>query len=63
MDPHKQAQIQEEFHKAHAIAYGALTIALLENGVISQEQYDRAFAQATHIVDEEYALKRDSQRN
>ena len=53
----------DEANKAHAIAYGALTIALLENGVLTTEQYDRAFAQATHEVDEEFARKRDKGAN
>lgn len=48
-----------EANKAHAIAYGALTIALLDKGVLSREEYDRALAQATVIVDQEFARKRD----
>lgn len=55
----EEARIQEEYHKAHAIAYGALTIALIEADIITQTQYDRALAQATVIVDQEYAAKRD----
>lgn len=49
-----------EANKAHAIAYGALTIALLDKGVLTQQEYDRALAQATVIVDQEFARKRDS---
>ena len=48
-----------EANKNHAIAYGALTIALLQKGVISEQEYDQAVAQATHVVDQEFALKRD----
>ena len=50
-----------EANKIHAISYGALTIVLLGKGVITREEYDRAFAQATVIVDQEFARKRDSQ--
>jgi len=49
-----------ESNKTHAIAYGALVIALLDKGIISQEEYDRAFAQATAMIDQEFARKRDS---
>jgi len=44
-----------------AIALGALTIALIDKGVITQEEYDRAYAQATVIIDQEFARKRDQQ--
>ena len=44
-----------------AIAVGALTISLIDKGVITQEEYDRACAQATVIIDQEYARKRDTQ--
>lgn len=44
-----------------AIAVGALTISLIDNGTITQEEYDRACAQATVIIDQEYARKRDTQ--
>jgi hypothetical protein len=42
-----------------AIAVGALTIALIDKGVITREEYDRAYAQATVIIDQEFARKRD----
>ena len=51
-----------ESNKTQAIAYGALTIALLDKGIISQEEYDRAYAQATAIIDQEFARKRDTPR-
>ena len=44
-----------------AIAIGALTIALIDKGVITQDEYERAYAQATGIIDQEFARKRDSQ--
>lgn len=44
-----------------AIAIGALTISLIDKGVITQAEYDHAYAQATNIVDQEFARKRDQQ--
>lgn len=44
-----------------AIAIGALTISLIDKGVITQEEYDQAYAQAIHIIDQEFARKRDQQ--
>ena len=43
-----------------AIALGALTIALIDKGVITQDEYERAYAQATGIIDQEFAFKRDA---
>jgi hypothetical protein len=42
-----------------AIAVGALTIALIDKDVITRDEYDRAYAQATVIIDQEFARKRD----
>lgn len=50
-----------EANKQLAIAVGALTIALLDKGIITQQEYDRAYAQATVIIDQEFARKRDAQ--
>lgn len=50
-----------EANAAHAAAYGALTIILLDKGIITLEEYDRAYAQATVIIDQEFARKRDTQ--
>jgi len=44
-----------------AIAIGALTISLIDKGVVTQAEYDQAHAQATVIIDQEYARKRDQQ--
>jgi hypothetical protein len=43
-----------------AIALGALTISLIDKGIITQEEYDKAYAQATVIIDQEFARKRDT---
>ncbi len=45
-----------------AIAIGALTISLIDKGVITQGEYDRAYAQATVIIDQEFARKRDERK-
>jgi hypothetical protein len=45
-----------------AIAVGALTISLIDKGIITQDEYDRAYAQATVIIDQEFARKRDSRK-
>jgi len=42
-----------------AIAIGALIIALIDKVTITQEEYDRAYAQATVVIDQEFARKRD----
>ena len=49
----------DEMYKQLAIAVGALTIALLDKEIISLDQYNRAYAQATHDVDQEAAKQRD----
>jgi hypothetical protein len=46
-----------------AIAIGALTIALIDGGVITKDEHDRAYAQATVIIDQEFARKRDAKTN
>lgn len=48
-----------EANEQLAIAVGALTIALLDKGIITPKEYDRAYAQATVDVDQEFARKRD----
>ena len=42
-----------------AIAIGALTIALIDKGVITEDEYNRSYAQATVVIDQEFARKRD----
>jgi hypothetical protein len=39
-----------------------LTISLIDKGIITQDEYDRAYAQATVIIDQEFARKRDSRK-
>jgi predicted RNA-binding protein associated with RNAse of E/G family len=44
-----------------ATAIGALTIALLDKGLLTQEEYDRAYIQAQQIVSQESARQRDEE--
>ena len=44
---------------AHAAGYGALVILLIDKGVITKEEYDRAYLQCQVDVDQEFARKRD----
>jgi len=46
-------------NKAHAAAYGALIILLIDKGIITQREYDRAFIQAQHEISQAFARKRD----
>jgi hypothetical protein len=48
-----------EFAQNLYINIGALVIALIDKGVITKEEYNRGLAQATNIVDQEFARKRD----
>ena len=45
-----------------AIAIGALIIFLIDKGIITQGEYDKAYAQATVIIDQEFARKRDERK-
>ena len=44
-----------------AISIGALTIVLFDKGIITQDEYDKAEAQATVIIDQEVARQRDKE--
>lgn len=48
-----------ESNQHHAAAYGALIILLIEKGIITDAEYTRAYAQATHDIEQEFARKRD----
>ena len=48
-----------ESNSAHAINYLGLAIALIEKGIITDEEYEHGRIQAIGIVDEEFAKKRD----
>ena len=43
----------------HAAAYGALIILLIDKGIVTREEYNRAYIQAQHVVSQEFARKRD----
>ena len=42
-----------------AIAIGALTIALIDKGIITRNEFEQAYAQATVVIDQETARQRD----
>lgn len=48
-----------ESNQSHATAYGALIILLIDKGVFTHEEYDRAYIRAQHIISQEFARKRD----
>ena len=50
-----------EANAAHAAAYGALVILLIDKGIITRKEYDRAYIQAQHEISQEFARKRDAQ--
>jgi len=52
-----------EANQAHAVNYGALLIALIDKGVITEAEYSRACARATHIMEQEFAKKRDDAKH
>ena len=52
-----------EANQTHAVAYGAILISLIDKGVLTQYEYDRAHARATQIMDQEFAKKRDDAGN
>ncbi len=45
-----------------AIAIGALTISLIDKGIITPGEYNKAYAQATVTIDQEFARKRDERK-
>ena len=45
----------------HSTACGALVILLIDKGIITGEEYDRAHARATAIADQALSQKRDEQ--
>jgi hypothetical protein len=54
-------QAMNESNQTHATAYGALIILLIDKGIITQKEYDRAYIQAQHDISQEFARKRDEQ--
>lgn len=46
-------------NQAHAVNYMTLVLALIEKGVISADEIEKARSQATHFVEQEWARKRE----
>ena len=49
----------DESNKAHAINWATLAFVLIENGIITQEQYDASRQRAIAHADQEWAKRRD----
>ncbi len=50
----------DDANKTHATEYMAVQIALLDKGLLTEKDLNRARIQAQHIVSQEYARKRDA---
>ena len=48
-----------DIHQGHSVNHMTLTILLLKKGLIDQDELDAARAQATHMVEQEWASRRD----
>ena len=48
-----------EANQQHATAYGALIILLIDKGIITKNDFDRAYIQAQHEMSQEFARKRE----
>lgn len=60
MFEHLMAQADlNESNQTHAAAYGALIILLIDKGIITEQEYNRAYIQAQHDLSQEFARKRD----
>lgn len=46
-------------NQAHAINYLTLAIILIEKGIISEDEIEKTRVQATHLVEQEWARKRE----
>jgi hypothetical protein len=59
MDPPLDPADFNEANQFHAAHYGALVILLLDKGIITQDEYNRAYIQAQHALSQAAARKRD----
>ena len=48
-----------ESNQYHSAISGALLIALIDKGILTRQDFDRAYAQATATVDQQAAALRD----
>ena len=46
-------------NQAHAVNYLTLTLLLIEKGIITDDEIERARTQATHFVEQEWARKKE----
>ncbi len=47
-------------NQAHAVNWLALAIVLVEKGILSVDEFEKARVKATHLVEQEFAKKRDA---
>ena len=52
-----------ESNQYHSAIGGALLIALIDKGILTRQDFDRAYAQATATVDQQAAALRDQGAN
>ncbi len=52
-------KIINESNQTHCVNYITIMIALLEKGIVSEEDLEKARIKATHIVDQEWAKKQE----
>lgn len=55
----KECDKMNEANQAHAVNYMAIVIALVNKGILTMDEYERAKVQATSLVEQEFAQKRD----
>ena len=48
-----------EVNQVSGCGFGALVILLTEKGIITKEEFNRAYIQAQHTISQELARKRD----
>ena len=61
--PEVSAEIFNQANKAHSINATTILLILIEKGIATPEEIDKARTQATHIVDQEFAKKEEAARN
>jgi len=54
-------RIIDQSNKAHLVRETALVLALLDKGILTQEEWDRYRTKATHVVDQIWAEREEKQ--
>jgi hypothetical protein len=53
------AEQVNQANQVHAVNYLTLTLVLIEKGIITADEIEKARVQATHFVEQEWARKRE----